>query len=227
MAKSDTRYQWTSAGIVGGGGAFVPNKAIGLAGLSDGTSNTMIICEQSGWQYYGAAAGNAGKQGDMRATAYLGAFTGANQPGSGMTFGPIGTTSNQSQVSNTFAYTLTTIRWPINAFSARVSTGANSTSGSYPLVPILSSALTQDTLSPRYGCHSTAGEISPVAGTNFTGANNPMQSQHPAGTGADGGRVGEVHEERNRYRHAQALRDARRSPADLGRGQLTAASNSS
>jgi prepilin-type N-terminal cleavage/methylation domain-containing protein len=177
--KTDSRYSSTSAGIVGGNGSLVPGKAIGLAGLSDGTSNTMVMAEQSGWQYYGAAAGNAGTQGDMRATALYGAFTGANQPGSGQTFGPQGTTAaNTSAVTSTWAYGLSTVRFPINSFSARISQG-NNNSGVYPWIPVLV-GVANDT--PKFGVCPTAGGT--TIGSFQTGANNPIQSQHPAGAQA-------------------------------------------
>ena len=176
IARTDGRLQYCQNGLVAANGSLVPNQAIGLAGLSDGTSNTMVVGEQSGWQYYGAAAGSPGKQDDFRSTALFGAFTGANQPGTGQTFGPKGTTTNTTQLTSTAAYTISTVRWPINAFSARINTGTNSTAGtSYPLVPVLQS-VAKDTI--QFGVCPTAGQS---ATASIVGANNPIQSQHPAG----------------------------------------------
>ena len=62
--------------------ALFPGKGVGLAGLSDGTSNTMLVGEQSGWQYYASTGvGLPGKQGDFRSTAYSATFTGTNANG--------------------------------------------------------------------------------------------------------------------------------------------------
>jgi len=178
-ARTDGRYQYCSNGLLAANGSLVTGQAIGLAGLSDGTSNTMVVGEQSGWQYYGAAAGSAGKQDDFRSTALFGAFTGANQPGTAQQFGPKGTTSNTTQVAAA-AYTISTVRWPINAFSARINTGNNATAGAYPLIPVLQT-VAKDTLgSPSYGVCPTAGQ-SANGTTSIVGANNPINSQHPAG----------------------------------------------
>lgn len=190
VAKTDGRYQYTNQGYVGGNGSLVPGKAIGLAGLSDGTSNTMVICEQSGWQYYGAVAGNAGKQGDFRATALFGAFTGANAPGSpgGSTpFAPAGTTTAAPNTAAppTSAYAVTTIRWPVNAFVARISQGLQSAAGSYPYIPVLSGVGFEGTGSyapAPFGVCPTNGQTAGTA--SQTGANSGLFSQHPAGAQA-------------------------------------------
>jgi type II secretory pathway pseudopilin PulG len=172
--KTDARYQITPQGIASAAGALVPGKSIGLAGLSDGTSNTMVVAEQSGWQYYGAAAGNAGKQGDLRATALFGGFTGTNGNGS-----PSPTQPMVATTGNLGIYALTTVRWPINAFSARISQGTNAGSGAYPPVPSLQN-VTNDSVS--CGVCPTAG-LTPGT-SSLTGINNPINSQHPAGAQA-------------------------------------------
>ena len=90
--KTDTRYQFVgngnSLGIMGGNGSLIPGRVIGLAGLTDGTSNTMVVAEQSGWQYI-AHQGSplTGQQTDLRSTALYGAFLGTNLLGSPPGFG--------------------------------------------------------------------------------------------------------------------------------------------
>ncbi|HVU86796.1 MAG TPA: DUF1559 domain-containing protein [Pirellulales bacterium] len=187
VVKQDARYQWCSAGLVCGNGSLIPGKAIGLAGLSDGTSNTMVICEQSGWQYYGAAQGAAGKQGDFRASALFGAFTGASLPGSpGGTppFAPAGTTtSNPNAQSIGAAHAVTSIRWPVNAFAGRINQGANSAVGSYPLIPLLTN-VSLDTPAQFGVCPTSGGSTAIPPATILTGANSGLFSQHPAGAQA-------------------------------------------
>jgi prepilin-type N-terminal cleavage/methylation domain-containing protein len=190
VAKTDGRYQYTNQGYVCGNGALVPGKSIGLAGLSDGTSNTMVICEQSGWQYYQQAAlGQPGKQGDFRSTALFGGFTGTQSPGSpggSPNFGPQGTPAGPSTSPiAAAAYAVTSIRWPVNAFVARtITSNANQTPGtSYPLIPSLAT-VNLDT--PFAGvCPTSGGTTSiPVVGSVQTGANSGLFSQHPAGAQA-------------------------------------------
>ena len=79
---ADSRFQHNDTGLFGSNGALFPGKGVGLAGLSDGTSNTMLVGEQSGWQYYASTGvGLPGKQGDFRSTALFGEFTGTNANG--------------------------------------------------------------------------------------------------------------------------------------------------
>jgi hypothetical protein len=145
-----------------------------LAGLSDGTSNTMMVAEQSGWQYCSQQGlGMPGKQVDFRSTALFGAFTGTSASGT-----PPLMVAGTGTVA---AYGITTVRWPINAFSSRSPQGSNMSSGSYPLIPFLGTGGT-----PISGPDSVVLGIGYTAGltpgtTSYTGANNPIQSQHPGG----------------------------------------------
>ena len=175
-------------------GALVPNRANNLAALADGTSNTMLVGEQSGWQYVGGTATPGttlpGKQVDLRSSSLFGAYAGANISGT-----PAGV--GQPAFAGGLALNLTTVRYPINAFSTRLASGANSTSGSYPYVPLLtnngndggpltggSNGQPQYGVCPTSGGPSSGGSTPPdnaVPPTYYTGANNPIQSQHPAG----------------------------------------------
>ncbi|HEY1603084.1 MAG TPA: DUF1559 domain-containing protein [Pirellulales bacterium] len=174
---TDSRAQITNCnqGVIGANGSLFPGKGVGLAGLSDGTSNTMLVAEQSGWQYYASAgAGLPGKQGDFRSTAVFGAFTGTSCNGTPPNM-VVGTGS-----STVSAFGITTVRWPVNAFSSRSPQLTSSTAGSsYPLIPSLSATINDGGGSQvPFGVCPTAG-ISPSV--SMTGANNPIQSQHPGG----------------------------------------------
>jgi prepilin-type N-terminal cleavage/methylation domain-containing protein len=184
---TDSRIQYSVSGYIGANGTLFPGKSIGLAAMADGTSNTMMVGEQSGWQYFAGTTQVGtplpGKQGDFRASALFGAFAGANYTGTPPMFYPAGgSATTQSQA---VAFTLTTVRFPINAFSARLAQGLNSAAGSYPWVPLLGSLSAADT--PLYGVCATNGGTAgttqpiPASGTAMVGANNPIQSQHPAG----------------------------------------------
>jgi Protein of unknown function (DUF1559) len=189
---ADSRIQYTQMGYIGGNGSLIPGKANNLAGLADGTSNTMLVGEQSGWQYYGGTqtAGTPlpGKQSDFRASAIFGAYVGANYNGTPPNFAPAGAGGATNVQVASAALTLTTVRFPINAFTTRLASGANSGGGSYPWIPLLTQT-TSDTI--QYGvCGTTggtAGSTPPTiasggsSGTACVGANNPIQSQHPAG----------------------------------------------
>jgi prepilin-type N-terminal cleavage/methylation domain-containing protein len=173
---ADSRIQYSAThGLIGANGSLFPGKGVGLAGLSDGTSNTMLVAEQSGWQYAGQLGlGLPGKQVDFRSTALFGAFTGTNFSGTPPTM-TLGT-------GTVAAYSITTVRWPINAFSARSPQGSNATSGSYPLIPFLGVGGSSNISAPDtilLGIGYTAGLTPGVA--SYTGANNPIQSQHPGG----------------------------------------------
>jgi prepilin-type N-terminal cleavage/methylation domain-containing protein len=194
--KTDSRYQAVTCngsaplGIMGGNGSLIPGKVIGLAGLTDGTSNTMVVAEQSGWQYIGhagTAGQQIGQQTDLRSTGLYGAFLGTNLTGSPPGFGV--QTANQAAPQNNpapgTAYCLTTVRYPVNAWSSRIFQGTNATVGSYPYVPYVTNRYDKAAGGASSGagvCGSVGSNGSAAGpGNSGTGANNPINSQHPAG----------------------------------------------
>lgn len=49
VTDSDTRTTTATAGQASGGGVLTPNQSIGMAAVTDGTSNTMMVSETSDW----------------------------------------------------------------------------------------------------------------------------------------------------------------------------------
>jgi len=144
-------------GFLGGSGVFVPNKSIGLAGLTDGSSSTICVAEQGAFQWpienSQTADANGmmiGQQTDVRASVMYGAFAGATGPGT-----PDGKTGFNT--TGTTAYNLTTVRFPINAYTNRKFNSLQAANN--PQIPQPQSAV----------------------GVGIGGLNNPINSQHPSG----------------------------------------------
>jgi hypothetical protein len=147
---------FATPGHVGGGGVFVPNKAIGFAGIPDGASTTICIGEQGAFQWPietgGTADGNGmviGIQTDLRASAPYGAFAGAA--------GSATTPDGKSGFNTGGAFNITTVRYPINAYTNRK--WNQTLAATNPQIPQPNSA----------------------NGVGIGCANNPIQSQHPSG----------------------------------------------
>jgi len=171
--KTDTRFFYGTPGhgVISGNGSLVPNKAIGLAALAtDGTSNTMVVAEQSGFQYLVGTTAGTYAQVDCRSTALYGAFCGSNATN----------TPPTAMAANTgipAAYAITSVRWPVNAFASSKGPTAQIT---YPALPITAQA-SITTVAASAGGVGGILVSSPNASQTATGANNPINSQHPSG----------------------------------------------
>jgi len=139
-------------GVLTGSGVFVPNRSIGLAGLVDGSSNSICVAEQGAYQWTlpgDVSVPTIGTQTDCRASSVYGGYAGAN-------------TINAADKSNSFgsssgAWNLVSVRWPINAYTPRRYI-PNTTNPNLQLPsPTLANGV-------GVGC-----------------INNPIQSQHPSG----------------------------------------------
>jgi hypothetical protein len=147
-----------NSGYTGGSGVFIPNKSIGLAGVSDGTTCTICIGEQSAfqWTIQGTPTTDSngmaiGLQTDCRASAPYGAFSGCTG------LGPVDGKGTATSFHGA-AWNLATVRWPINAYTpAKWNQAANNPQLPQPI--------------------ATAS----LAGVGVGCANNPIQSQHPSG----------------------------------------------
>ena len=95
----------TYNGVMASSGVLVPNKSISFADISDGTTNTLMLGEQSDF-----ARDAAGNKIDLRSSNSHGAWvgsTGSDTPGNGAWF----CTSFQT-------WNITTVRYPINFLDA-------------------------------------------------------------------------------------------------------------
>ena len=88
-------------GEISGGGVMIPNGLLSTASITDGTTNTMAVSEQSNW-----ITDNTGKQQDWRATQPWGWYLGVKSPGIPPNFDNNGGDNREPG--------LTTIRYPIN-----------------------------------------------------------------------------------------------------------------
>lgn len=93
--RTPSRSFLTNKGYVSFNGVLPMNMAVDIAAITDGTSNTIMLGEQSGWVY--AASGQAL---DFRGSAYEGAYMGTDLSGTA------GGGSGDS-------YNTTTVRYPI------------------------------------------------------------------------------------------------------------------
>ena len=95
----------TYNGIMASSGVLVPNRSVSLSDISDGTTHTMMLGEQSAFAH--DAAGN---KIDLRSSNSHGAWvgsTGRGTPGSGVWF-----------CTNFQTWNITTVRYPINFLDA-------------------------------------------------------------------------------------------------------------
>lgn len=102
----------TYNGIMAGSGIFVPNKSIAMRDITDGSSNTMAIAEQSAFSHTAN-----GREVDLRSSNSYGGWvgsTGSGTPGDGTWF----CTHYQS-------WNITTVRYPINFRDATNVCGAS------------------------------------------------------------------------------------------------------
>jgi prepilin-type N-terminal cleavage/methylation domain-containing protein/prepilin-type processing-associated H-X9-DG protein len=99
----------TSFGSVATNGVLVPCRTVAIRDISDGTSNTMRVGEQSDWGHGGI---------DIRSSAWAGGFRGVGDAGL-LTFGsPMAAPAPDRWQSMSYYQTtsaaLTTVRWPLN-----------------------------------------------------------------------------------------------------------------
>ncbi len=101
-----------SRGFACSNGILIANSAVGTQAVMDGTSNTIIVGEQSGWMYSGTS------RQDHRTSSRWGGWAGPNTtdvPGSGWS-GPI-------------HFNTTTVRYPIGHKTVLGTSGGNHRSG--------------------------------------------------------------------------------------------------
>jgi prepilin-type N-terminal cleavage/methylation domain-containing protein/prepilin-type processing-associated H-X9-DG protein len=173
-------------GSVSRNGVLVPCMKIRIADITDGTSNTICVGEQSDWGYRLDASGNR-QQFDIRSSNGVGCFLGTTmcgyyQSGTQTIFEPPcyqGSVQIDWQAMHhyTTSPSLTTVKWPLN----------------YKTIPQTIPGRTYDywTNSWHYhGPHSGAGYadqkysglISALDGSTFVvGGNLPLQSAHSGG----------------------------------------------
>lgn len=104
----------TYNGIMAGSGILVPNRSVKISDVSDGTTNTMMLGEQSSF-----ARDAAGNQIDLRSSNSHGAWvgsTGSGTPGDGVWF----CTPFQS-------WNITTVRYPVNFLDATAAQAGGAT----------------------------------------------------------------------------------------------------
>ncbi|MDA1162151.1 MAG: DUF1559 domain-containing protein [Planctomycetota bacterium] len=95
----------TYKGVMASSGILVPNRSVNFADISDGTTNTMMIGEQSAY----ATTASGGKL-DLRSGNSHGAWvgsTGSGTPGGGNWF-----------CTNYQTWNITTVRYPVNSLDA-------------------------------------------------------------------------------------------------------------
>ena len=93
-------------GYYSGGGMFLPNTGVTFAQVTDGTSNTMMVAEQSDW-----GVTSSGAMVDIRSTSNEGHWMGNSYP----TFPPNGNGSLTSTTANNHrCFNVTTVRHRIN-----------------------------------------------------------------------------------------------------------------
>lgn len=110
--RSNPLAEPTYNGIMASSGVLVPNRSVSLRDITDGSSNTMAVAEQSAF-----ARTSAGREVDLRSSNSYGGWvgsTGSGVPGDGTWF----CTHYQS-------WNITTVRYPINFKDATNLTGAS------------------------------------------------------------------------------------------------------
>jgi len=110
-------------GVISGGGVLIPNKSVGFAAMAqDGTTNVIMVGEQSSWCYIRYVAGTGGAapvptQVDLRSSSVRGAFVGTNLLGAPPSFSTNPASPNATTAGPAFG--ITTVRWAINAYAVR------------------------------------------------------------------------------------------------------------
>ncbi|EAQ82815.1 DUF1559 domain-containing protein [Blastopirellula marina] len=111
-----------STGYLCSNGALIPNESLRLAQISDGTTNTVIIAEQSNW-----TVNSSGQKIDQRNSSRRGAWIGAN------TVGYPGDAAGTSWSSGAI-YNVSTIRYGVGFRTLSSGTGGNhQTGGNTPI----------------------------------------------------------------------------------------------
>ena len=110
--RSNPLAEPTYNGIMASSGVFVPNRKVSLRDITDGSSNTMAVAEQSAF-----SRTTNGREVDLRSSNSYGGWvgsTGSGTPGDGTWF-----------CTNYQSWNITTVRYPINFKDATCMTGAS------------------------------------------------------------------------------------------------------
>jgi prepilin-type N-terminal cleavage/methylation domain-containing protein/prepilin-type processing-associated H-X9-DG protein len=159
-------------GLIAGGGVLIPNKSVGFAAMAqDGTSNVIMVGEQSSWCYI-RYSGNpkVPQQVDLRSSAGRGAFSGTAVLGAPPAFST--TPSAPNALTAGPAFGITTIRYPINAYAVRRS------NPTFPIGLIVDPTEGPNICARTGICDATTGAVA------APGHNNGMYSAHSAGAQA-------------------------------------------
>lgn len=105
------------SGYICGNGTLIPNVSIRIADITDGTSSTIVIAEQSDW-----AVNSAGAKVDVRTCYRRGAWIGANSDGTPRDSGGTDWTSGAY-------YNLTTVRYAVGYKTQATGSGGNHYTG--------------------------------------------------------------------------------------------------
>jgi prepilin-type N-terminal cleavage/methylation domain-containing protein/prepilin-type processing-associated H-X9-DG protein len=169
-------------GSVSKNGVLIPNKKVRLTDITDGSSNTICVGEQSDWGYQ-LLAGGGRQQVDIRSSNGVGGFLGTGVAG----YHRIGVPASappifqepvyvttialdwQAMHHFTTSLSLTTVKWPLN----------------YKVFPAPIPGATWDYYSSSWHPHTTpfySGLVSQFTSPTFSvGGNLPIQSVHTGG----------------------------------------------
>ncbi len=109
--------QGSSRGFACANGVFLPNEAVRFRDITDGTTNQLMLGEQSGWIL------NAGRQQDHRTSSRWGAWIGANS------FGQPGRPGPPTWSNSAIQFNTTAVRYPVGFRTFLATSGGNHRSG--------------------------------------------------------------------------------------------------